>query len=116
MSLGKRKGAPILDLGGFPDLRPVQDAHPAIQEELGHVEKWIRWASDSSDPSGHCRFLSGSWSVFPVYLRGDLHWSRFFNAAGLEAAPSGPVAGLFAQLPGMFPRTRNAAQRLRTPD
>jgi beta-hydroxylase len=105
-------GTRIFDLGDFPELKPLQDSHATVRDELGRSDRWIKWGSDSADPSGHCRFLSGTWTVFPVYLRAGLHWSEFFNAGDLSGTAGERVGDLFTQLPRLFPRTTELLGRI----
>jgi len=84
-----------------PWLRIVQSRWSLIRDELGGTPSWIDWGSDQRDPSGHCRFLDGQWTVFPVYV------GRYDGPGLAMGHPEleGQAEELWASLPRLFPAT-----------
>lgn len=72
-----------------------------IEREMTRTPSWERWDSDQIDPSGHCAFLSGDWTVHPVYL------GRYDAQSLAQGRPNfeGRAEALAAMLPVMFPKT-----------
>lgn len=55
-------------LDGFPGLQRIQENYQVIQSELKQNDVWMSWGSDDYDQKGHCQFLTGDWTVCPVYF------------------------------------------------
>jgi hypothetical protein len=58
----------IYPLEDFPDFKRLAGEFAVIIEELNKNTFWMKWGSDTYNPSGHCQFLSGDWTVCPVYF------------------------------------------------
>jgi hypothetical protein len=91
----------MLELDAVPWLRTVQRHWPVIERELARTPSWERWTSDQPDPGGHCAFLSGQWTVHPVYF------GRYDAASMARGRPDwqGRVQALTAGLPITYPET-----------
>ncbi len=91
---------PFYDLADFPDMQAIQQHFQIIQKELHENKVWLNWGSDSYDPTGHCKFLSGNWTVCPIYFGnyggGDM------NVPNLSRDE---MSELLASLPSRFPET-----------
>ena len=58
---------PFYPVDNFIDMHDVQVNFPIIQEELLKNKVWLHWGSDNYDQSGHCKFLSGDWTICPLF-------------------------------------------------
>ncbi|MBA2369571.1 MAG: aspartyl/asparaginyl beta-hydroxylase domain-containing protein [Candidatus Protochlamydia sp.] len=65
---GNEELKPFYTLEEFPKFKWLVSQYPIILNELNKNTFWMKWGSDSADPSGHCMFLSGDWTVCPVYF------------------------------------------------
>lgn len=93
---------PIYDIADFPKLQEIQKNYPVILKELIANKVWLNWGSDSYDQSGHCGFLTGNWTVCPIY---------FGNIPGEDMHVPGmtkeQIKQLLESLPYRFPETRS---------
>lgn len=97
---GSQEQKPFIELQEFPQLNWLKGQHQIIVEELKRNRIWMNWGSDDYDPSGHCQFLSGDWTVCPVYF-GSVNPYQI-NAPGVEKEN---IDALVASLPNRFPKT-----------
>jgi hypothetical protein len=79
----------------------VQRHWSLIEREMTHTPSWVGWTSDQTDPSGHCAFLSGQWTVHPVYFGRYDGPSRAVGHPGFEER----AEELCASLPDLYPET-----------
>lgn len=91
---------PFIDYRDFPELVSIRDNYTEIIEELKNNQLWLNWGSDAYDPSGHCKFLSGSWNVCPVYFGRYAGMSMRLGDISEENA-----RGILKSLPDRFPKT-----------
>lgn len=87
-------------IADFPDLVRVQKNYQVILDELKNNKIWLNWGSDSYDPMGHCQFLSGNWTVCPVFFGN-------YPPLAIKAPGIAPqfILSLPKILPARFPRT-----------
>lgn len=95
-----QKEKPFLNLEDFPQLKWLTSQYQVIAEELKKNRVWMHWGSDDYDPSGHCKFLSGDWTVCPVYF-GKIDPYQM-NISGMEKEN---VDNLLKSLPERYPKT-----------
>jgi Aspartyl/Asparaginyl beta-hydroxylase len=93
----------FIPLEQYPDLQALAGGHPTFVSEIPTAAKWIHWLSDAQDPSGHCAFLDGEWTVFPIYMRGDRPWRAEFVIPGADARALESLDRFFRSLPSRFP-------------
>jgi hypothetical protein len=93
----------FLDLQAFPELFPLQHHYKIFLDELPAVKRWLSWRSDAPDASGHCLFLTGEWTVFPVYVNMQRRWQDFFRLGSVSPAAVHAMERLLVQLPRLFP-------------
>lgn len=92
----------FLPLDDYPDLLEVATHHARIAKEIPRGATWLNWMSDAADASGHCAFLTGDWTVFPVYLRTDRSWQRDIGITG-GAEAMAAFDRFIKKLPRRFP-------------
>ncbi len=92
---------PFYPVDNFIDMHDVQVNFPIIQEELLKNKVWLHWGSDNYDQSGHCKFLSGDWTICPLYF-GNYSGEGMEMSANLTAAQKDE---LLNSLPLRFPAT-----------
>lgn len=91
---------PIYSLDEFPEFSSLPANYPIILEELQLNARWKDWPSDASDAYGHCKFLTGNWTVSPLYFgRKDTASVKIPGLYQLESEQ------LIASLPTLFPKT-----------
>ncbi len=88
-------------LDEFPEFKTLQDNHGVIRHELSRISRWASWGSDDGDAAGHCRFQSGNWTVFPVYVGRNVGWDSFIH---LRNSDRPLFDNLFSRLPATFPQ------------
>lgn len=91
---------PFHELTEYPDLETIQHNYPQIQNELLSNKVWLNWGSDNYDQSGHCEFLTGDWTVCPIFFGN--YSGEDMNAQGLNKLQ---MIELLATLPSRFPDT-----------
>lgn len=91
---------PIYNLEEFPQFVWLKNQYQTIQDELKKNRIWMRWGSDDYDPTGHCMFLTGDWTVCPIYF-GKIDPSRM-NTQGMDQES---IADLLKSLPERYPKT-----------
>lgn len=107
-SSGNSKRA-FYDLSEFPDFKWLASQYRTILEELEKNTFWMNWGSDNYDPLGHCKFLSGDWTVCPIYFGNyDPHSLQIPDAKPENAEE------FLQQLPEKFPETRKLLQKIST--
>jgi hypothetical protein len=107
---------PFIPLTDYPDLQAVAAGHARISAEAPRQGKWLQWASDAADESGHCAFLDGDWTVFPAYVRSDRSWRQDLGLVGSGPGAAAALDRFFSQLPRRFPALTElltAAPRIR---
>lgn len=91
---------PFYPIHLFPQLEELTKNYQVIVDELEHNKTWVHWGSDAYDPMGHCEFLSGDWTICPVY---------FGRVRGIEMNVPGmtttQLLDLSVSLPKRFPKT-----------
>ncbi|WP_052236237.1 aspartyl/asparaginyl beta-hydroxylase domain-containing protein [Candidatus Protochlamydia amoebophila] len=92
---------PFFPIKRFKEIHDVQINLPIIQDELIENKVWLRWGSDTYDQSGHCQFLSGNWTVFPIYF-GNYSGHGMEVSAGLTLEQREQILD---SLPIRFPKT-----------
>lgn len=92
----------FINVDRFQEFRPLQENWAIIRQELSHVGRWVKWGSDDADVTGHCRFLSGEWTVFPAYVRAGLRWDPLLDLGSRDRFWWDLV---LSQLPDTFPQT-----------
>lgn len=95
---GPRAFYPLTD---FPWLAPLQRGFELVREELAATPAWVSWGSDAAGADGRCMFLSGEWTVYPVYIGRVDGPERLFGRPGW----GDDAQALCAALPALFPRT-----------
>lgn len=97
---GQEESKPFYSLEEYPEFKWLASQYQVIVDELNKNTFWMKWGSDNYDPTGHCMFLSGDWTVCPVYFgRYDPH---------LMVVPGEKqynLEELIQSLPGRFPNT-----------
>jgi hypothetical protein len=97
---GKEKPKPFYSLEDYPEFKWLASQYSIIVDELNKNTFWMRWGSDTYDPTGHCRFLSGDWTVCPVYFgRYDPHIMKDPGADQYN------LEELIQSFPERFPKT-----------
>lgn len=90
----------IYPLEAFPDFQKLVNEFPIIVDELKKNTFWMKWGSDSYDPTGHCMFLKGDWTVCPVYFGNyDYHQMQLSGKHDFD------IEELAKSLPERFPKT-----------
>lgn len=87
-------------LDAYPDLASIIEQYALIQKELQANRTWVAWGSDDYDPSGHCNFLTGEWTVCPAYFgnyRPDM--------VEIPGMKSEQAQSFLKELPSRFPKT-----------
>lgn len=56
------------DLSAHPEFNFIREQHEVIYQEMKQSPLWIKWESDAIDQDGNCLFLSGDWTVCPIYF------------------------------------------------
>lgn len=87
-------------LADFPDFQNLANQYAIILDELLKNSFWMKWGSDNYDPSGHCNFLTGDWTVCPIYFGNYAP-----NSIKLGAKNEIDMEQLLKQLPEKFPET-----------
>ncbi|MDP1836022.1 MAG: aspartyl/asparaginyl beta-hydroxylase domain-containing protein [Chlamydiales bacterium] len=98
---------PFYDLALYPDLQDLTRQYSIIVDELKQNQTWINWGSDRYDPTGHCKFLTGSWTVCPIYF-GNFDP----NMVAIPGMKLTEVRELIASLPTKFPETTKLFQKI----
>ncbi len=88
------------DVNKFPPFSQLAKQYAVIVQELKNNDFWMTWGSDAYDPSGHCKFLEGDWTVCPVYF-GNIN-PRMLVVPGMDGLAIGELA---KSLPAKFPAT-----------
>lgn len=96
----KKEEEPFHPLDEFPQLKWLTAQHEIITAELNKNRVWMHWGSDDYDPSGHCQFLSGDWTVCPIYF-GKVD-PYMMNVSGMEKEN---IDALLQSLPERYPNT-----------
>lgn len=91
---------PFYPLSDFPELLELQKHYQVIAEELQNNSLWLNWGSDAYDPTGHCKFLKGDWTICPVYF--GRYNPYQMHMPDLEEEQK---AKILAELPIRFPKT-----------
>jgi len=88
------------NLKDFPELQALQNHFLVIQEEVKSNSFWMEWGSDNYDPMGHCKFLTGDWTVCP------LHFGRYLpqnmNVPGMDLKQ---IKQILSDVEDRFPNT-----------
>lgn len=96
-------------LDAFPELQALQQHAPKIREEVQKSSFWMQWGSDNYDPLGHCKFLSGDWTICP------LHFGRYFPENMRVPGMSGPqVKRILYDMADRFPETIHFLREIRS--
>jgi hypothetical protein len=96
----KKDQRAFYDIDEFPEFLCLSGQYAMILEELKQNDYWMNWGSDDYDPSGHCQFLEGNWTVCPVYFG---HFSPLtLIVPGVDYCD---MAKLADSLPSKFPKT-----------
>lgn len=93
----------------FPQLLWLTKQYTIILEELKQNRLWMHWGSDDYDPSGHCQFLSGDWTVCPIYF-GKMDPYQM-NVPGMD---KGQVNQMLDSLPKRYPKTIEVLKNIST--
>lgn len=96
-------------LDEFPEFKPLQDHHAVIRDELSRIHRWVKWGSDEADATGHARFQSGEWTVFPAYLASGTRWDSFIDPASVNRSLADSV---MSRLPETFPQITLMLRRI----
>lgn len=105
----KNKERAFYNLDEFPDFQLLASQYSVILEELKKNKLWINWGSDNYDPLGHCKFLSGDWTVCPVYFgRYGLHSIKLPPSVTLN------IDELSRSLPQKFPETTKLLKNIKS--
>lgn len=95
-----KEDKPFFDVAKFSDMQTIQKNFPIIQEEVYKNKVWLNWGSDDYDQSGHCQFLTGDWTICPIYFGNykgeDMHVANMRREE---------ITELLASLPSRFPAT-----------
>jgi len=87
-------------LDQYPELRSIVEGYAEVLEEVRANQTWLDWGSDDYDPSGHCNFLKGEWTVCPVYFG---NYSP--DMVDVPGMPEEELRPFLEQLPERFPAT-----------
>lgn len=86
----------------FPELLALRDHWETIAEEMTKAPLWMSWYSDAKNEHGDCLFLTGDWTVCPVYFgrSSPEDVARIKNSAFRKR-----LLEVCATLPELFPET-----------
>jgi hypothetical protein len=101
---------PFLKNEDHPEFDELREKHRTIKKEMQNVPGWYDWSSDAYDKNGNCRFLSGAWTVCPVYF-GNIGPEKF---RPIDPTIKDDVIEFAKLLPGLFPRTTQMLRRIRS--
>jgi hypothetical protein len=104
-----RKNKAFYSLSEFPEFLHLASQFQVIVEELKQNQTWINWGSDDYDPSGHCKFLTGNWTICPVYF--GKYNPQMLQVPGMEPSK---VQELIQSLPERFPKTTNLLKEIKS--
>ena len=89
-------------LDRYPEFKKLASQYKIILDEIEGNSIWMNWGSDQYDPSGHCKFLKGNWTICPLYFgRSNPH---FFHMPGLSTFE---IDEFDRALPQKFPKITN---------
>jgi aspartyl/asparaginyl beta-hydroxylase (cupin superfamily) len=93
----------------FPDLQRLASQYQDILDELNQNTFWMHWGSDDYDPTGHCKFLNGDWTVCPVYFGN-------YNPYSINMPYMDPVfvVEVVEAMPKRFPKTTELLKKIPT--
>lgn len=98
---------PFFPLDAYSDIKWLASQYTIILDELRKNNFWMKWGSDAYDPTGHCKFLKGDWTVCPIYFGNyDPH------SIHIPGADSFDLEELIASLPQRFPETTKLLQKI----
>lgn len=100
---------PFYELDKFPEFAQLAAQYQKILNELKGSIFWMAWGSDNYDPLGHCKFLSGDWTVCPVYFGN--YDPRVFKIPGTAKIN---VDEVIQALPTQFPETTKLLQNIKS--
>lgn len=84
----------------YPEFKWLASQYSIIVDELQKNSFWMDWGSDAYDSMGHCKFLSGNWTVCPVYFGN--YDPYIYKIPGLDQLE---LKELIESLPEKFPKT-----------
>lgn len=58
----------FIDPALYPELKNLIDHVDIIRDEVRNVNQWFQWPSDAENAQGMCSFLTGKWTIFPLYF------------------------------------------------
>lgn len=109
MKNGPDKDQPFYPVHQFPEFNELVHSYQTVLEELQQNKTWLNWGSDAYDPMGHCEFLTGDWTVCPLYF-GRVRGYEM-NIQGMSATQ---LLELSVSLPKKFPKTTELLQPIKT--
>ncbi len=94
------RNKPFYPIHLFPEFSELIKNYHTVLEELEQNKTWLNWGSDAYDPMGHCKFLTGDWTICPLYF-GKVRGYEM-NVPGMSGTQ---LLDLTASLPKRFPKS-----------